>query len=331
MIKSQAVTPELSLRFRESVAECLLEIASRYFQHGDELAEMGFNAFIAYVEYEFSACDGEDRERHKLFLVEEAKEIIGTWGPMPPVLHEASAVGYRSPVIEALRTKRKEDGYDRESYKKSAESWKYYLSPCRIELHRISRIDPARGGELLELRNRSRENARRLEVAKFALEQDPGLTDYSRLNYKEQFRRERARLRQARQVCSDIAERELHFLGFKRSAKLSSSSAVFFVLAIKNDWHLRFVLEFGESNVRPHMHFCHSSVPRRTLKGLAPLHDPRRCMEIRFDYSAPFFYAAYSYYRTQSELEVNVRAILALHRLEHECILEILENNLELR
>jgi hypothetical protein len=122
----------LPLIVRREILASLVDMGSRYYSNGDQLLQAGFTSFQPVLTADFASCaEGED-EFHRWYLIECAKEWIGTDASAGVVLF-GNGDGYKSPLLERLRRERDVAGYGKEFYQSTpSQSWRCWLSPCHI-------------------------------------------------------------------------------------------------------------------------------------------------------------------------------------------------------
>jgi hypothetical protein len=285
------------------------------------------------LEDDLSVCSEQEREIHRQFLVEQAKEVIGAWVPVEATAPKADSIDYRSPLIASLRAEREaERASSRQLMQESAASWRDQLSPCIRERRRIAETDTERNQELIDKRNAAFTEARRRELARFSTgtfpARSPVLAEMVKNSeWKKIYQSEMDRLSAARQTCIQMFARDLQPLGYEPSQKLSTRTWHVFVRPFQKNWQLRFGFAVSEMSINLHLYFCHRLLPKNINRGFGPLHHVKQHFEIRFLDSSPEFKWTYCKFQDVTELEVSQKAISYLYQQLHDLIVDVLERS----
>src|SRR5262245_53989027 len=92
----------LPLSAKREILVNLVDFDSRYYSNGYQLTQAGFTSFQPILAADFASCSESEYEFHRLYLIECAKEWIGTDASAGVVLF-GNGDGYKSPLLEKLR------------------------------------------------------------------------------------------------------------------------------------------------------------------------------------------------------------------------------------
>jgi hypothetical protein len=307
---SSKIEPET----RQRILNSFTPMGERLFTHSEQMFATGFSAWIPVFEYTFAGCGAENIEFHKRFLVEAAKEEISN-GYLGGVVLGGVGSGYKSPLISDLRRERDKAGFGWEFFKdprNERDHWKCWLSPCWKERERIRLQEPERRSQLLKL---LKENLK-LERAK---ETD----QICRVKWSSTPNRTSER----RSVAKSILGDSLGELGYRLRDDLSIPGWNVFSRPAAKEWELRFGIELQNLHVYTHIFACKNSLHKELLVWPS-LYHPSEYVEVLLQDTAVDFGATYRYFKTDQELEINLRAILFLYQLEHDFILACILSNI---
>jgi hypothetical protein len=300
---------------RQRLLNSFVPIGERLFEHTDRLFNAGFKAFMPLYEDSIAGCDQDKIEFHQQFLVEAAKEEIGNGSQFGVVLWGAGT-GYKSELLTQLRRSSDAEGYGRDYYfqhdSPDAEIWRCWLSPCWIERWRIGFQEPERDTRLLAIRNTRLKEEKAKETARIC-----------QIDWASTAGGTRARRAMAKRILSEA----LVEFGFSFRKDLSIPGWFVFSRPLRNGWELRFGVEIANHHQKTHIFACKNNL-RRELLVWPSLYDPSEYVEILLDNTALEFLRTYNTFENDGELEVNLRAILFLYKLEHEFLTEVISKNI---
>jgi hypothetical protein len=309
---------ELDLRIRKEILHNLVDMASRYYTNGTQLFQAGFTSFQPVLDADFASCSEDEKQFHRSYMIECAKEWIGTDASAGVVLF-GNGDGYKSPLLEGLRRTRDLAGYGKEFYQSNpSESWRCWLSPCHIADRKRFLEDTEGYGRAVTTVQQKVKAEESNEV---------------RLHSSWNLSALRNSPKNIMVECKKLLQSVLQTYGFNLSQEVRSSWLVF-SKPISGDFALLFVfrVEFGPASQQgsflANLLLCRSRFvdwqPQNSTE-----YSAERFVDIRLWEAAPFFWQSYRSFGDLGKLEVNVRAALELFAVEKEFVLRTLEETLD--
>jgi hypothetical protein len=128
-------------------------------------------------------------------------------------------------------------------------------------------------------------------------------------------------------MAKRILSEALVEFGFSFRKDLSIPGWFVFSRLICDGWELRFGVEIASLHLHSHIFVCKTSL-RKELLVWPTLYDPSEYVEVLLQRTALEFTRTYHHFKSDYELEVNLRAILFLYKLEHEFLTEVISKNI---
>ena len=286
-------------------------MANRFFENANKLREMGFRRHRFYDELAMRMCSDEEIEQSRKIWIEEAKEIVSSYGPEPMPIHGCS-VGFKSTVLNVLRSKRDSAGYDYKWWleKNGKEKWNYFLSPADQKINQLKYLDEKLWVEFENTRKKQFDEIILIELAQFS---SHPLFQTSHLNLTVPTKESDYRnwTESTRQLSGFILRRELEGLGLMLDKKSSTASRFVFIRHLSKKFELRFIFEINFKTFSAHLVVCDRMLRKKT----SYIQHPFQQFRIRL---ADTIIGGHSYdlFNSTNELVVSLMAQVELYRLE---------------
>jgi hypothetical protein len=295
----------LTAEAASAICSHFASIGDSVFDYMSQLQSRGFAAFLPAWEFVCSYCPSpEAQETHRRCTIEVAKAVLGRPWPFN-ASDEDKKVFYRSAYLSELRQKRDlEFGMSARDFaaRFPDEIWRLEIDPCSRAWMRASFCD----GDAYRKREQDVQEARRKRIAEEA-SLHTRASDF--LDSPDAFGH--------MDVTIAVMRRELQSLGFRYDDSRSLGDCPVFSKAVARGWLLCWSLGDARSLVGgPNEGYFKPMLDMRLagIKGSVDSAQPNEFLIIRYQKVVPGF-NAYMRFRDLRELEVMIKAHLALYRL----------------